>query len=117
MMMQVSAFHGAAKSIVATQNARLYGSRLKTLGARPCRPGLPGLRAKSSVKKMAPLATHSSEIQRPNTCRLLCWVSDAGRERLCQVGSGRRPKAAKEQTRGRWCFDPKATLNSQPARG
>jgi hypothetical protein len=32
-------------------------------------------------------------------------VSDAGREQLCHVGSGRRPKAAKERTRGRWCAE------------
>jgi hypothetical protein len=30
-------------------------------------------------------------------------VSDAGREGSCHVGSGRRPKAAKERTRGRLC--------------
>jgi hypothetical protein len=31
----------------------------------------------------------------------MCWVSDAGHERSCQVGSGRRPKAAKERSRGK----------------
>jgi hypothetical protein len=36
-------------------------------------------------------------------CLLLLRVSDAGREGSCQVSSGRRPKAAKERTRGRWC--------------
>ena len=35
--------------------------------------------------------------------RLLLRVSDAGREGSYHVGSGRRPKAAKERTRGRLC--------------
>src|SRR5437870_13783204 len=36
-------------------------------------------------------------------CLLLLRVSDAGGEGSCQVSIGRRPKAAKERTRGRLC--------------
>jgi hypothetical protein len=35
-------------------------------------------------------------------------VSDAGHERPGHIGSGRRPKAAKERTRGRWCVESAA---------
>jgi hypothetical protein len=35
----------------------------------------------------------------------VCRVSDAGYERRRQVHGGRRSKAAKERTRGRWCAE------------
>src|SRR6266700_7580677 len=43
-------------------------------------------------------------------CLLLCRVSDAGHERRRPVHLGRRPKAAKERTRGRWCAEGAAQL-------
>src|SRR6266567_8096519 len=42
--------------------------------------------------------------------RCLCRVSDAGHERRSHVHLGRRPKAAKERTRGRWCAEGAAQL-------
>src|SRR6266581_9637562 len=44
------------------------------------------------------------------SCRLLRRVSDAGHERRSHVHLGRRPKAAKERTRGRWCAEGAAQL-------
>src|SRR6266436_6388510 len=38
-------------------------------------------------------------------CRVVCRVSDAWPCRRSQVHGARRPKAAKERTRGRWCAE------------
>src|SRR6266568_2370695 len=48
----------------------------------------------------------STKVRRPELCR----VSDAGHERRSHVHLGRRPKAAKERTRGRWCAEGAAQL-------
>ena len=40
----------------------------------------------------------------------MCRVSDAGHDRRSQVHGGRRPEAAKERTRGRWCAEGAAGL-------
>jgi hypothetical protein len=41
---------------------------------------------------------------------VVCRVSDAGHVWLSHAHVGRRPKAAKERTRGRWCAEGAAQL-------